>query len=104
MRSFIGASSVARIFAATPHIVAGNAVLEGIEPRRQRSKRRPTKWRRNIPTFEDETAGSQFIEVRRFDIRMPHKAIVHPCLVIAQDEHDVGWLLGCYGLTGRNKQ
>ena len=79
------------IFAAI-HIVAGNAVLKRIEPRSQRSKRRSTKWRGNVPTFEYETAAGQLVQMRCLDIGMAHEAIVHPCLVITQDKHDVGSL------------
>ena len=45
----------------------------------------------------------EFIQIRGLNVGVPHKAVVGPCLVIAQEEDNVGRLLRCGGLAERGQ-
>ena len=51
------------------HVVAGDPVLERIEPGHHRGQRRPAQRSGDVAALEDEAALRQTVEVRGLDLR-----------------------------------
>lgn len=90
--SFFCAFRHERIVSADPHFVrveAGGEAGEG----------GATEWSGDVTAFVEKTRSSEFVEVRRLDLLVPHEAIVGPPLIIAEKEDDIG-LLGFVRVSG----
>ena len=62
----------------------------GIQPGRKRGKSRTAKSGRHIPTTEQSTLRGQLIEMRSFDVRMPHESVIGVGLIIREDQDNIG--------------
>ena len=62
----------------------------GIQPGRKRGKSRTAQSGRHIPTTEQSTLRGQLIEMRGFDVRMPHETIIGVGLIIREDQYNIG--------------
>ena len=72
-------------------VVTHNAVLPRIKPCQDRCQGRAAEAAWNITSTKDQRIGSELIDGRRFDHGMAHEPKVVPCLVVADDQDDVGW-------------
>ena len=72
------------------HIIAGNPVLERVKPGRNRSERRTAQGGGHVAAFKQQAASGELVQSRRQDVRVPHEAVVGPCLIVADDHDDVG--------------
>lgn len=76
-------------------IIAGDAMLVGIEAGGEGGESRATEGGGHIATGEESTLRGQAIEVGRFDQGMAHEPVIGPGVVIGDDEDDVrAWRWG----------
>src|SRR5210317_1154416 len=79
-------------------VVSGYAMIKRMQSRHHRGQRWAADRCCQIAALEDNTATRQLIEMWRLDRLMPHKTIVRPRLVVAQDQDDIGGLICvCFG-------
>ena len=62
----------------------------GEMPGRQSCQGWTTKGSRNISALEDNALPGQLVQIGSPDVRMPHKTIIGPCLVIGNNVNDIG--------------
>ena len=73
-------------------VVSGRLVLMRIETSDQRHQSGPAQGGRDIAASEHRAFLRELVEMRRFDLRMPHETIVGVALVIGDNQNDVGRL------------
>ena len=73
-------------------VVACDLVLVRVETGRKRHQSRTTEGSGDVSTLKKRTLGSELIEMRRLDVRVPHEAVVGITVIVGQDQHHVGWL------------
>ena len=73
-------------------------------PGRQSCQGWTTKGSRNISTLEDNTLPGQLVQIGSLDLRMPHKAIITPCLVIGNNINDIGPISRRYGESAEEEK
>ena len=93
---FTRSLGVSQVFRSVCRIISGDLVLVGIQTGKQGGEGRAAQGGRDVSATEQGALGGQFVEVRGFDMRMPHETVIGVALVVREDEDDVG-LLGPRG-------
>ena len=84
-------------------IVAAGLVLVRVQAGDERRQRRAAQGGGHVAAGEHGAAFGERVEIRRFDVRVSHEAIVGPSVIVGDDEHDVG-PLGVGGQGGQGSQ
>ena len=80
-------------------VVTRHFVLMRIQSRDDRRQTRTAQAASHITTAKRQTLARQLVQIRRFDILIPHEAVIAPQMVIRNDHHNVRRRIG-----SRNKQ
>src|SRR5690606_10515746 len=72
-------------------IVANHFVFMWISPCEDRSQTGSADAGRHIASGEQPGFPREPIQIRRLNMWMSHEAVIGPCMIIRNDEDDVGW-------------
>ena len=89
---FTRSLGVSQVFRSICRIISRDLVLVRIQTGKQGGEGGAAQGSRDVSATEQGALGGQFVEVRGFDMRMPHEAVIGVALVIRKDEDDVGLL------------
>ena len=89
---FTRSLGVSQVFRSVCRIITRDLVLVRIQTGKQGGEGRAAQGGGDVSATEQGALGGQFVEVRGFDMRMPHEAVIGVALVIRKDEDDVGLL------------
>ena len=93
---FTRSLGVSQVFRSICRIISRDLVLVRIQTGKQGGEGRAAQGSWDVSATEQGALGGQFVEVRGFDMRMPHETVIGVALVVRKDEDDIG-LLGPRG-------
>jgi hypothetical protein len=65
-------------------------MLMGVKPGGHGHERCPTKRVADVAACESHSFIGKLVDVGRLNVLMAHEAVMVPCLIVADNQHDVG--------------